>query len=55
MQINFKFNVSRADCEQAVSPLASQFAAVAGLRRKIGLMNEAEGEISDNGGVIMNE
>ena len=41
MQINFKLDVSRADYEQAVSPFASQFAAVAGLRWKIWLMDGA--------------
>ena len=50
LQINFKFNVSRADYEQAVSPLASGFAAVAGLRWKIWLMNEAE---SKSGGIML--
>lgn len=44
LQINFKFNVSRAEYEQAVSPLAGDFAAVTGLRWKIWLMNEAESE-----------
>jgi hypothetical protein len=50
LQINFKFNVSRAEYEQAVSPLASQFAAVPGLRWKIWLMNEAE---SESGGIML--
>lgn len=44
LQLNFKFNVSRAEYEQAVSSLASEFAAVPGLRWKIWLMNEAEKE-----------
>jgi len=44
MQLNFKFSVSGSEYEQAVSPLASQFAAVAGLRWKIWMINEAEGE-----------
>ena len=44
MQLNFKFSVSGAEYEQAVSPLASQIAAVAGLRWKIWILNEAEGE-----------
>jgi hypothetical protein len=35
VQINFKFNVSRAEYEQAVSPLAGDIAAVAGLRWKV--------------------
>lgn len=44
MQLNFKFSVSGSKYEQAVSPLASQIAAVAGLRWKIWMINEAEGE-----------
>jgi len=44
MQLNFKFSVSGSEYEQAVSPLASQIAAVAGLRWKIWMINEAEGE-----------
>ena len=50
LQINFKFNVSRAEYEQAVSPLADPIAAVAGLRWKIWLMNEAE---SEAGGIML--
>lgn len=50
LQINFKFNVSRADYEQAVAPLAGEFAAVPGLRWKIWLMNEAE---SESGGIML--
>ena len=52
LQLNFKFNVSRAEYEQAVSPLADEFAAVAGLRWKIWLMNEAE---SESGGIMLFE
>ena len=44
LQLNFKFNVPKADYEQAVSPLADNFAAVPGLRWKIWLMNESENE-----------
>ena len=44
LQLNFKFNVSRAEYEQAVSPLADKFAAVDGLQWKIWLMNETESE-----------
>ncbi len=44
LQLNFKFNVSGADYEQAVSPLASEFAALPGLRWKIWMINEAEQE-----------
>ncbi len=52
LQINFKFNVQRADYEQAVAPLASEIAAVAGLGWKIWLMNEAE---SEAGGIMLFE
>jgi hypothetical protein len=44
MQLNFKFSVSGAEYEKAVSPLASQFAAVDGLRWKIWMINEEERE-----------
>jgi hypothetical protein len=44
LQINFKFNVTRPEYEQAVSALANDFAALAGLRWKIWIMNEAEKE-----------
>lgn len=50
LQINFKFKVSRAEYEQAVSPLASEFAALAGLRWKIWIINEAEREA---GGIFL--
>jgi len=52
MQLNFKFSVSGSEYEQAVSPLANQFAAVAGLRWKIWMINEAEGEA---GGIYLFE
>ena len=52
MQLNFRFSVSGSEYEQAVAPLASQFAAVAGLRWKIWMINEAEGEA---GGIYMFE
>ena len=50
LQINFKFNVPRADYEQAVAPLASGIAAVAGLGWKIWIINEAE---SEAGGIML--
>jgi hypothetical protein len=50
LQINFKFNVARADYEKAVSPLAGEFAAVAGLRWKVWLMNESK---SESGGIML--
>ena len=50
LQLNFKFNVTKAEYEQAVSPLAEKFAAVSGLRWKIWLMNE---EKSEAGGIYL--
>jgi len=50
LQLNFKFSVSSAEYEQAVSPLAGDIAAVAGLRWKVWLMNEAE---SEAGGIML--
>ena len=50
LQINFKFNVPRADYEQAVTPLADPIAAVSGLRWKVWIMNEAE---SEAGGIML--
>jgi len=44
LQVNFKFNVPRIAYEQAVLPMADQFAAVRGCRWKIWLMNESEQE-----------
>lgn len=52
LQLNFKFSVSRAEYEQAVAPLASEFAAVSGLRWKIWMINEAEREA---GGIYLFE
>ncbi len=52
LQLNFKFNVTRADYEGAVSPLADQFAAVPGLRWKIWMINETE---SEAGGIYLFE
>ncbi|HSM17003.1 MAG TPA: YdhR family protein [Gemmatimonadales bacterium] len=52
MQLNFKLSISGSEYEQAVSPLASQFAAAPGLRWKIWMMNEAEHEA---GGIYMFE
>ena len=44
LQINFQFNVPRADYEQAVAPMADEFAKVPRCRWKIWLMNEAKSE-----------
>lgn len=49
LQINFKFNVSRAAYEEAVSPLAEPIASVPGLQWKIWLMNEGA---SEAGGIL---
>ena len=50
LQINFKFNLSKSEYEQAVSPLANEFIAVAGLRWKIWLMDAAR---SEAGGICL--
>ena len=52
LQVNFKLNVSSTDYEQAASQLASEFAAVPGLRWKIWTINEAEREA---GGIYLFE
>lgn len=44
LQLNFRFSVTKAEYEDAVSPLADDFAAVPGLRWKIWLMNDEESE-----------
>lgn len=50
LQLNFKFNVPRAEYEAAVGPLAEDFAQVPGLQWKVWLMNEAE---SEAGGIYL--
>ncbi len=50
LQINFKFNVTKAEYDQAASSLARDFSRLAGLRWKIWIMNEAE---SEAGGIYM--
>lgn len=40
LQINFQFNVSRKEYENAASPLAQSFAEIPGCQWKIWLMNE---------------
>lgn len=50
LQMNFKFSVSGAEYRQAVSPLANDIAAVAGLRWKVWIINEAE---SEAGGILL--
>lgn len=50
LQINFKFNVTQAQYEQAVAPLAAPIAAVAGLRWKVWITNAQE---SEAGGIYL--
>lgn len=44
LQLNFKFNVSKKEYVDAVSPLANDFSAVPGLQWKVWLMNETNRE-----------
>jgi len=44
LQINFKFKVTAAEYQQAVTPLASEIAKTPGLLWKVWLMNEADSE-----------
>jgi len=44
LQINFKFKVPASEYVEAVKPLASDIAAVAGMSWKVWLMNEADNE-----------
>jgi hypothetical protein len=50
LQVNFKFNIPRADYENAAAEMADSFAEVPGLRWKIWLMNGAE---SEAGGIYL--
>jgi hypothetical protein len=50
LQINFKLNISTSEYEQTLSPLASEFVTVAGLRWKIWLINAAD---SEAGGIYL--
>ena len=50
LQLNFKFSVSKSEYEQAVSPLAKDFAALKGLVWKIWIINEAQ---SEAGGIYL--
>jgi hypothetical protein len=52
LQINFRINVPAAMYEEAAAQLADGFAAVAGLRWKIWILNEAE---SEAGGIYLFE
>ena len=44
LQVNFKFNVSREQYENTVSPMAQDFADVPGCLWKVWLMNEKDNE-----------
>jgi hypothetical protein len=44
LQVNFKFNVPRAQYENTVSPMAQDFAEVPGCLWKVWLINEKENE-----------
>lgn len=46
LQVNFTYNVPTADFTAAVSPLAEQFAAAAGLRWKIWALDAANSQFS---------
>jgi hypothetical protein len=50
LQINFKFNVTGAQYQEAATSLAEEFAKVPGLRWKVWTLNEAENEA---GGVYL--
>ncbi len=50
LQLNFNFSISRAEYEQTATSLATEFAAVDGLRWKIWLMNEGG---SEAGGIYL--
>ena len=52
LQINFKYNVSADDFEQAVNPLAKPISEVTGLRWKIMMHNE---ETAEAGGFYLFE
>lgn len=50
LQVNFRFNVTREEYENIVSPLADAYAAVPGCSWKIWLMNEKD---SEAGGIYL--
>jgi hypothetical protein len=52
LQVNFKLNVSPAEYEKTVTPMAEAFAEVEGLRWKVWLLNQEEREA---GGVYLFE
>jgi len=52
LQVNFKVNVSPAEYEKTVTPMADAFAEVDGLRWKVWLLNQQEREA---GGIYLFE
>ena len=50
LQLNFDFSMTPTEYEQAMSPLADEFARVAGLRWKIWIMNP---EAREAGGIYL--
>ncbi len=52
VQLNFKFDLSRSEYEQAADQLAGMFAELPGLRWKVWILNEAE---SEAGGIYLFE
>ncbi len=52
MQLNFNYDVSADEYNDAVEPLAAEFAALPGLRWKIWMINPEEGEA---GGIYLFE
>jgi hypothetical protein len=52
LQVNFKLNVSPAEYEKIVTPMADAFADVEGLRWKVWLLNQEENEA---GGIYLFE
>ena len=52
LQINFKFNVSKEEYQQAANALVDGISAVDGLRWKVWIMNESEKEA---GGIYLFE
>lgn len=52
LQLNFKFNVTKKEYVDAVSPLANDFSTVPGLEWKVWLVNEANREA---GGIYLFE
>lgn len=52
LQVNFNFNVSKEEYQEAVTPLADKFADLPGLKWKVWILNA---ENSEAGGIYMFE